>query len=125
MDILSGIDILSSETGQVFYDHAIDPSSLNIVQHALKGWTVKIRPCISIVYTNGDNIKFRLILQKVQNKLLLVGNAVALTARLRRNDVFLGKTHIDGGIKHSHLIRIILHNLTPLAWSICLRSEYA
>lgn len=71
MDILSGIDILSSETGQVFYDHAIDPSSLNIVQHALKGWTVKIRPCISIVYTNGDNIKFRLILQKVQNKLLL------------------------------------------------------
>ena len=33
MDILSGIDILSSETGQVFYDHAIDPSSLNIVQH--------------------------------------------------------------------------------------------
>lgn len=49
--------------------------------------TVKIRPSISIVYMDGDNIKLRLVLEVIKDKLLLVGDAVALAPGLSCNHV--------------------------------------
>ena len=77
IDILSGVDIFTPEAGQIFYNDTVHNSGADVIHHTLKVRTVIICPCISIVFSYRNKIYISLVFKVVQNKLLLIGNAVA------------------------------------------------
>lgn len=77
INILSGVDIFTPEAGQIFYNDTVHNSGADVIHHTLKVRTVIICPCISIVFSYRNKIYISLVFKVVQNKLLLIGNAVA------------------------------------------------
>ena len=47
--VLAGHDVVTSESGQILRDDAVDLAILNVVDHPLESWTVKVRARPAIV----------------------------------------------------------------------------
>ncbi len=71
------LNIVPSESGQVFYDDTVDHALFHVLQHGLKCRTVKIGSRISIIFSNGYDLDFRPGFQIFQNQVFLIGDAVA------------------------------------------------
>ena len=75
LNISSGLNIISAETGQVFYDNDTDLAIFHVCHHAFKAWAVEICTAESVI-----NIEFRvaesLALGIIREDLSLILNAV-------------------------------------------------
>lgn len=112
VDILSGIDVLSAETGQILYNDTIHDAGADVIHHALKVGTVIVCPCISIVFSNRHKFYISIVLKEVQNQLFLIGNTVTLRPQTA------GAIHVLFGQPHIRGCKIlswvgIFHKLTP------------
>ena len=75
LDISSGFNIISAETGQIFYDNDTDLAIFYVCHHAFKAGTVEIRTAEAII-----NIEFRvaeaLALGIIREDLSLILNTI-------------------------------------------------
>ena len=83
-DQVSGIGIVSGKTGQVFYNHAVNPAAGYIGQEPLEVLAVGVRTCFSVIHIY---VRFRAFIELIQVGLVvlfqeppLVYNAVAFIA---------------------------------------------
>ena len=75
LNISSGLNIISAETGQIFYDNDTDLAIFHVCHHAFKAGTVEIRTAEAII-----NIEFRvaeaLALGIIREDLSLILNTI-------------------------------------------------
>lgn len=71
-NVISGINGISAKPGKVFYNHTVNVPSLNIGEHLLKTWSVKVRTGQSVVNIGVIYYKFRLIRQEIIQHQLLI-----------------------------------------------------
>ena len=78
LDIFAGINILTTETTEILYDHTVDHSTPHIINHIPKSGTVKITACKTIVLVLSYDLNVRFILYKISDEKFLILDAVAL-----------------------------------------------
>ena len=64
LHILSGVNIVASETAQILDNHAVDRSGSYILHHPLKIGTKKINTRKSVVCPFGANADFQVLISK-------------------------------------------------------------
>ncbi len=90
LNVVAGVDGVSSQTGKVFDNDAVDFPIGHILHHFLKGGAVKDDAAVAIVHLEGHYLYVGVALNEILNELALVGNAVALTGAvicIRQTDV--------------------------------------
>ncbi len=98
LKIPSGLDIVTSKTGQILYNHTIHFSGFHIVKHPAKGGTVKIRPRKTVVNIGIIYRQVFFSLDIICNQLSLIANTVAFCFVA----IFSGKPDIYRSPKNLH-----------------------
>ena len=76
LKIFSRFNILSSKSGQIFYDYAVDASGLNFVQNRTKTGTIIIRSRVTIIICFIHKRNTRMILKIRMNKFTLIQDTI-------------------------------------------------
>ena len=99
LNITACIDILSSKSGQVLHNDAVDLTRLHSLHHFLKLWPLKIRARVAVVTEFRDQLDVRLLCYKPLDDGTLAGNTVALRfiCGKRKVAVFLRESKVVGG----------------------------
>ena len=92
LNVVSGVNGISAQPGQVFDDYTVDASILNVRKHLLKSWTMKIGSGAAIVNIGLDNIYLWVLLQISFNnqRLCFNGSAAALGVLHGQPDILSG-----------------------------------
>ena len=75
--IAASLNILSTKTGKVFDNDAVDLSFHDVIHHFLKSRTVKDNPTVPIVYLFGNQLDFRVTAHEIFDQLSLIADTVA------------------------------------------------
>ena len=91
-DVVAGVDGVSSQTGEVFDNHAVYMTGLNIREHLLKARTVEVCPGRTVVDVSIVHADLRVLLQIAGNNHLLGFNGYAVRVGIlhRKADVDRG-----------------------------------
>ena len=103
------LDVLAPQTGEVFYDDAVDVAIGDILHHFLERRAVKDDAAVSIVDLFGNDLNIRVALHKVFNELALIGNAVAFAGMI----VGVGQADISGSFVFRHEKALLSPGLLP------------
>ena len=92
LDVVAGVDGVSPQTGEVFDNHAVYMTGLNIREHLLKARTVEVCPGRAVVDVGIVHADLRVLLQIAGNNHLLGFNGYAVRVGIlhRKADVDRG-----------------------------------
>ena len=107
LNVLSGVDILTTETRQIFYDNAVDLAAFHGLHHLLEVWPVKICSGVAIVYILGNQFNVRAFADEGVDQISLTGYTVALpfSGRKREVAIFLRQSKVVGGFEDCSAIK--------------------
>ena len=106
-DILSGVEIVSPKTGEVFYNNTVGAPGLYVLDHLLKIRALEGRAAPSVIHPDGVFPKLRMLCEKIAQKVALPCNAVGFLLI----SIVAGQTEIESGIPDF----VFLHNAHSLS----------
>ena len=84
LDISAGINVVTTKTGKVFDNDAVDFSCFDLFHHSLKVRTVKISTCITIIAELLNQSDLRVSAHIIFNQLSLISDTIAFFLLARR-----------------------------------------
>ena len=84
-NILPAVNIISSKSRQILYNHTGHFPLTNILQHTVESRTVKIGSCPSIIFIFIIKLQLRMLLQKVMQQLSLIMDTITFCFSVFRN----------------------------------------
>lgn len=106
LDVVTGVNGVPSQTGEVFHNDAVDVTSLNIREHLLKARTVEVCPGRAVVDVGIVHADLRVLLQIVGNNHLLGFNGYAVRVGILHRKADIDRGAASGvGLLHGHRSR--------------------